>query len=53
MGTYAFQFDKGVADRKLPVGFGITAIPMVLPGYDFSFEGLFVRMRRFRHWLAA
>jgi hypothetical protein len=44
------EFDPCVGGCEVPVGFGVSGIAVVLPGDDFVDEGLFVAMRRSRHW---
>jgi len=37
-----FEFDTGVWGCEVPIGLGVFGIAIVLPGFDFVDEGLFV-----------
>src|SRR5260370_23566301 len=36
------EFDRGVWGCEVPIGLGVVGIAIVLPGFDFVDEGLFV-----------
>jgi hypothetical protein len=45
-----FEFDASFRRCEVPVGLDVIDISLLLPGGDFVDEGLFVGMRRARHW---